>query len=961
MTLPEDGVDAGNGGVDHPSRVALRFRPADTAVRVPPGVTIFDAASWNGIAIDSTCGGHGTCKKCKVRVADGVVPASELDLRAFAEAEIADGWRLACRAHVETDLLLDVPPLVTRPKAATVGVGRQVILRPALQKRYVELDEPSLDDQRTDLQRLRDAMDDLELRVELGVLRPLPQLLRRSGWRVTCVVADDLLIDVQPGDTTGAIHAIAFDLGTTTVVATLLDVTTGTPVAVRSMLNKQQPFGADVITRISATMLDPDALERLRSLACETLQELVLEVCEQGGVDPAEVFEVALAGNATMTQLALGIDPEPIGVAPFTTVSHDYPYMPASELGLSINPRARATVFPSLGAYVGGDIVAGLLATGMTRDRRLRLFIDVGTNCEIALGSSERLLCTAAPAGPAFEAAQIRCGMRAAEGAIEVVRIRDDTIELEVIGDTTPLGLCGSGLVDVVAELAAAGLLDLSGRFIANEEAVEPRAEPRTTLRRTRERRAAVRAPLARSGRGHRECGLPLAARRPGAAVRESLDRDGVEPARRGARRRCPRHPAGASRGLVRLVPLTRERRPDRPRTAARPTQDRLGGERRGRRCQDGIALYAGASRGIGDVRRGRVHRALRQARLQRPLRGATRVARSSMTGPTGGRSSRPARARPLRFGLLSTARINERLIRAARGSGIAEIVAVGSRSVASAAEYAGRHGIGHAHGSYEDLIQDPDVEAVYISLPNSLHVEWTIRALEAGKHVLCEKPFSADPDAVRRAFAAAAAHDRLLMEALMWRHSALALRLRELVTGGAIGRPTLFSSILTNGTVDPADPRMKAELEGGALADLGCYAVHAFRHLVGEPTTFEAVAVGSDVDTRFAAIMTTSDGELGQLLCGFGLALQWEVRIVGDDGWLVMPDRWTGPSRIEVHTASGTTVDRFDDLDPFVDQLRNFTLAVAGEVPPLLGEDDAVAQATALRALRAAAAWRRG
>jgi len=147
--------------------------------------------------------------------------------------------------------------------------------------------------------------------------------------------------------------------------------------------------------------------------------------------------------------------------------------MPASELGLRLHPRARATLFPALGAYVGGDIVAGLLATGMTRDRRLRLFIDVGTNCEIALGSAERLVCTAAPAGPAFEAAQIRCGMRAADGAIEVVRIRDDAIELDVIGDTEPVGICGSGLVDAVAELVGAGLLDLSGRFVPNEQAAE--------------------------------------------------------------------------------------------------------------------------------------------------------------------------------------------------------------------------------------------------------------------------------------------------------------------------------------------------------------------------------------------------------------------------------------------------------------------------------------------------------
>jgi uncharacterized 2Fe-2S/4Fe-4S cluster protein (DUF4445 family) len=464
----EEGASA-----EPPARVALRFEPSGTAVRVPPGVTLFDAASWNGIAIDSTCGGHGTCKKCKVRVADGSVPISPLDVRAFDQGDLEDGWRLACRAEAHHDLIVDVPPLVTRPKAATVGVGRQVILHPALQKRYVELEEPTLRDQRTDLERVLDAVDDLELRVEAGVLRRLPKVLRESHYRVTCVVVDDLLIDVEAGDTTERLHGIAFDLGTTTVVATLLDIGTGTPVAVRSMLNKQQPFGADVISRISATMLDPEALERLRGLACATLQELADEVCEQGGVDPTEVYEVALAGNATMTQLALGIDPEPIGVAPFIMVAPSYPDMPAAELGLQLHPRARATLFPALGAYVGGDIVAGLLASGMTRDKRLRLFIDVGTNCEIALGSAERLVCTAAPAGPAFEAAQIRCGMRAAEGAIEVVRIRDDAIELEVIGEVDPVGMCGSGLVDAVAELVGAGLLDLSGRFVPNERAAE--------------------------------------------------------------------------------------------------------------------------------------------------------------------------------------------------------------------------------------------------------------------------------------------------------------------------------------------------------------------------------------------------------------------------------------------------------------------------------------------------------
>ena len=487
-------------------RVDLVFVSNGSKVRVPAGVTVFDAASWNGIAIDSTCGGHGTCKKCKIRIADGAVPVSSLDIRAFSPDELRDGWRLACRAEATTDLQIEVPPLTTRPKAATVGVGRQVILRPAVQKRYLELDEPSLSDQRSDIERVLDGIDDLELRVDLPVLRSLGRVLRATDYKITAVVVDEALIDVQPGDTTGSRYGIAFDLGTTTVVATLLDLSTGTPMAVSSMLSKQQPFGADVISRISAVMLEPENLERLTKLAHSSLSELVEEVCDEAGIDPLDVYEVALAGNATMTHLALGIDPEPLGVAPFILSARLLPEILATDLGLSVHPRARAVVFPAFGAYVGGDITAGLLASGMNRDARVRLFIDIGTNCEIVLGSREWLLATAAPAGPAFEGAAIRCGMRAADGAIEGVMLdaaggsggslprvgtaaggsgmngeagpaqrggASDGVALQVIGDCEPVGLCGSGLVDAVASLVSTGLLDHSGRFVTDEVAAQ--------------------------------------------------------------------------------------------------------------------------------------------------------------------------------------------------------------------------------------------------------------------------------------------------------------------------------------------------------------------------------------------------------------------------------------------------------------------------------------------------------
>ncbi len=452
-------------------RVDLKFSPQNATHRVPSGVTVFDAASWNGIAIDSTCGGHGTCKKCKVQVTEGAIPITNLDTRAFSQQELKEGWRLACMAKANENLAITVPPLATRPKAATVGVGRQVILRPATQKRFIELIEPTLHDQRPDLQRIKDAISDLEVSVDLNVLKKLPKVLRAANWQVTVTIIDNALADIEAGDTTEHRYAVAYDLGTTTVVATLLDLNTGTPVAVKSMLNMQQPYGADVISRISATMMDETALDRLQKTAAETLNGLTQEVIQEAKIDPNHVYEVAIAGNATMVQLALGVFPEPVGVAPFITATHSWPTVFAKDFGIEINENARAFIFPSFGAYVGGDIVSGVLATGMDRDKRTRLFIDVGTNCEIILSNGDQILATAAPAGPAFEAASIACGMRAADGAIEVVVVEKDQVKLQVIGDVEPIGICGSGLVDACAQLFKVGLLDSSGKFVKDEVA----------------------------------------------------------------------------------------------------------------------------------------------------------------------------------------------------------------------------------------------------------------------------------------------------------------------------------------------------------------------------------------------------------------------------------------------------------------------------------------------------------
>ena len=300
---------------------------------------------------------------------------------------------------------------------------------------------------------------------------------------------------------------------------------------------------------------------------------------------------------------------------------------------MRVHERARAVVFPSFGAYVGGDIVAGLLASGMDRDSRMRLFVDIGTNCELVLGNSDRLLATAAPAGPAFEGAAIRCGMRAAPGAIEVVKMTPDELELGVIGDVEPQGLCGSGLVDAVAELVELRLLDASGRFVPDEEAAAARARHRREAHPARQG-AGLRPPLARRGGRRRALDLPVTARRPRAAVRQGRDRDRLAHPPRGGRAQGRGRPAGAARRVLRQLPLARERDPARTRAQAAGAAGRERRQRGRRGGEDGAAQRERARRRHGVARGGGVCRALRPWRLQRPVRRPARPSPSERAAP---------------------------------------------------------------------------------------------------------------------------------------------------------------------------------------------------------------------------------------------------------------------------------------------------------------------------------------
>ena len=455
-------------------KLQVTYLPSGKTAHVPEGTTLFNAAHWAGLPIESTCGGRGTCGKCKVRVVEGIHEPTPADHRKLPGQELDSGWRLSCQLAVSVDAVCEVPNLQVTPKAATMGVGRFVLLEPNVQKVLVAVEPPSLEDARSHIRRLLDALDAEGLEPTFGpaVLPRLALAMRDEPTEVTATIVGEHLVDVEAGDTSGTMFGVSLDIGTTTVVATLVDLTTGAAAAVESTINRQAPFGADVIARMGHAMTGPQAIDDLRAAALDTVNGLLESVCATGGVALEDVYEVVVVGNATMLHLFLGVDPRSIALSPFVATFLEPQDLRASELGVEIHPDGRVALFPSIGAYVGADIVGDVVATGLAREEAVRLLVDIGTNGEIVCGSSERAVATAAPAGPAFEGGQILHGMRATEGAIEGVVLDEDGVRLQVIGgDVAPRGICGSGLIDAVAQLRLAGLLRDNGILLSRDEA----------------------------------------------------------------------------------------------------------------------------------------------------------------------------------------------------------------------------------------------------------------------------------------------------------------------------------------------------------------------------------------------------------------------------------------------------------------------------------------------------------
>lgn len=425
----------------------------------------------NGFAINSPCNGNGTCGKCRVKIlSPNFAGASENEIKLLGIAAIENGYRLACRIFIESDLEISLEDEDLPAKILTEGIQRSVDVIPLVSKESVKLVKPDLSDQNSDLERL-DKWAHLEAPAGLALLRSLPAVLRKDNYNITLIkdVSDQSadksrIIGVEPGDTTGALYGAAVDIGTTTIASYLVDLRSGKRLCVNSLLNPQKIYGADVISRIKHTMDSAEGLEQLHGQIVNAINASVSVMCSQARISPDNIYAITLVGNTTMLHLLLKVEPRYIASAPFTPGFTATVKLRAQELGISINPDGLVCILPTVSAYIGADTVGAVLSTGMHTQADTSLLIDIGTNGEIVLGNRDRLYACSSAAGPAFEGANIRNGMGSIAGAISTVSLKQG-LGCTTIGDTRPIGICGTGVVDALAQLLEVGIVDETGRI----------------------------------------------------------------------------------------------------------------------------------------------------------------------------------------------------------------------------------------------------------------------------------------------------------------------------------------------------------------------------------------------------------------------------------------------------------------------------------------------------------------
>ncbi len=463
----------------------IEFIPSGKTIDVTPGTQLLDAARQAGVEIVSPCGGKGTCGKCIVKIVSGEVDSDSLGM--LPQDSVAEGHVLACKTKVlNTPVTVEVPEQIGQEGGKFTEIDETHLVReellpkeweydPLAVKWYIKVPEPQPEDGLSDLDRLTRSIQKQwgkgNVVCSLRVLRTVAETLRVQNGEVTVTLIrepDQLhVIRLEPGDTTTRLFALAVDVGTTTVAVQLIHLTDREILGTRSDYNAQIPCGLDVISRINYARRS-DRLQELRVRVLGTINTLIRQVAQSHDVDPREICNAVISGNTTMTHLLLGLNPEYIRLEPYTPTVLEIPYLTAEEIGIEINPDSWVCLSPSVGSYVGGDITAGILCTDLaTETKDINLFIDIGTNGEMVLGSSDFLMTCACSAGPAFEGQGIDCGMRAALGAIEKVTIdpAGGQANYSTVGNVKPKGICGSGIIDLVANLFLTGWIDAAGKF----------------------------------------------------------------------------------------------------------------------------------------------------------------------------------------------------------------------------------------------------------------------------------------------------------------------------------------------------------------------------------------------------------------------------------------------------------------------------------------------------------------
>jgi uncharacterized 2Fe-2S/4Fe-4S cluster protein (DUF4445 family) len=474
------------------SECTITFLPHDRAITVSSGESLIRAALQAGVHINASCGGEGVCGKCRVIVEKGSV--SEGISERISEEDIEKGYRLACLVKVTEDVTIRVPVessidksvmnlQATPRRTASIQhmdfehLKEEGLFIPPVEKIFLTLSPPSSQNNMPDVTRLIEHLkleeNEHKLEITLPVIRKLPGIMRECDFQLTVTVirpvrsdGKNLITNVQSGDKTCENYAVAMDIGTTTIYGQLINLSTGECLAEAGDFNGQISYGEDVITRIMFAE-KPGGLEKLQQVVVGTINSVLEKIIRQSKVDPEDISTITFSGNTTMTQLFLQIDPRNIRRAPYVPAASLYPPFTAVTLGVNVNEHAIALIYPQVSSFVGGDIVAGVMGSGMYRKEELTLFLDIGTNAELVVGNKDWLACTACSAGPAFEGGGIEFGMRAAKGAIEDFSMDPVTFEpmIFTIGDVRPKGICGSGLITMVAVMFELGLINNRGKF----------------------------------------------------------------------------------------------------------------------------------------------------------------------------------------------------------------------------------------------------------------------------------------------------------------------------------------------------------------------------------------------------------------------------------------------------------------------------------------------------------------